>query len=98
MPHIPSRDKLLCSGILVNVSDRVREVLNLPSKLPKDLKGEFIVDGRRVVIYPSSQTPTHRSGRGTNRIYITNNEGRLVPAGRLKQAVCNKGKKGSRKS
>jgi hypothetical protein len=83
---IPRRDADLCKGWWsdVAVTRRIRKVLGVTETMPKNFGGEFNVDGRYVVVFRSGRTPKG----GLLRTYIEANDGRLVPAGRLTQAVC----------
>jgi hypothetical protein len=85
---IPKRDTELCSGgpftFPINITSRVRRVLGLGTgtTLPANFATETVIDGRRVIIKKS--TP----GSSIHRMFIETNDGRMVPTGRLRQAVC----------
>lgn len=55
------------------------------TKVPKDMHGEFNIDGWKVVV--------KRAGKdargGKPRIFVRHN-GDLIPAGRVRQALCSK--------
>jgi hypothetical protein len=84
---IPKSDVEFCTKRgRYDVTARVRRVIGLgpfATTLPKDLSLETVVDGRRVVIKKSGKT-----GEKKHRMFIETNSGKLVPTGRLHQAVC----------
>jgi hypothetical protein len=66
---------------------RVRAALKLTTTMPKDFHGKFTVDGHKVVIFKSGETPgKHRQGRksSAHRIYFDLG-GALIPVGRIGQ-------------
>jgi len=70
-----------------DANQRVYEALGLDYKsktIPKSLHGTFKVDGWRVVV---KRSEPRKSGTGKHRVFIES-EGRLVPLGRVRQALC----------
>lgn len=84
---LPRTDAEICTGWGdLDITRRVRRVLGFDvhgPKMPKDFHGQFDVDGRRVVVYRSGEAP-----KRLLRMYMETDEGRLVPVGRVHQAVC----------
>lgn len=87
------------------VTDRIREALGVKgSKLPRDMHGEYRIDGWNVVVKRGApKTPGLKTWDGKqryvhsakHRIFVRH-EGRLIPVGRVYQALCVPYKKGSR--
>jgi hypothetical protein len=69
-----------------NPVDLIREKLGIKgTKIPATMHGEWNIDGWKVVIKRSP--PKGRRKSSKHRIYIRHN-GDLIPAGRVRQALC----------
>ena len=84
MPKLPSSP---CQWKGTNPMQRIYAALGVDPKsrvVPKTLHGEWTVDGWRVVVKRSAPKSYHS---GKPRIFVRH-DGRLVPAGRVRQALC----------
>lgn len=73
-----------------NPVDVIRQKLGIKgTKIPADFHGEFRIDGWDVVVKRSPKTPekSRRWKSSKHRIYVRHN-GELIPAGRVRQALC----------
>jgi len=67
--------------------DRIREALGIKgTKIPQSMHGEFKIDGWNVVVKRGAAKPA-RGRTAKHRIYVRYN-GDLIPAGRVRQALC----------
>ena len=67
---------------------RVRARLGVTDTMPRNFQGTFNLDGHKVVVFPSGGTPMlTRKRRFFHRVFFDVN-GRLVPVGRVQQALC----------
>ena len=84
---IPKRDADLCKQRAISGNHptyRIREALGIRGdKIPKNMSGTYYVDGRKVRVYRSGESPS-----GFHRIFIETNKGRMIPVGRLRQHLC----------
>ncbi len=80
-----------------NATQRVREALGIKgTKIPRDMHGEFRVDGWNVVVKRGpAQRSRGKDWRGKERFYNSSKhrifvrvDGRLIPVGRVHQALC----------
>lgn len=69
-----------------NPVDVIRERLGIKgTKIPPNMHGEWNIDGWQVVVKRSPPKGRYKSSK--HRIYVRHN-GELVPAGRVRQALC----------
>jgi hypothetical protein len=67
-------------------TSRIRQALGFKnSKIPADFHGTFKIDGWKVVIKRGTKGAQRKTA--AHRIFIDNG-GRLIPAGRVNQALC----------
>ena len=95
----------------VDPTRRVRKVIGISgTKIPKDFRGKFKVDGHTVVVFPSLPGPKPRhkkSGKktltiqgrkyGAHRVFFLLKSGRLIPTGRVHQ-YCIEKRRSARKA
>lgn len=72
-----------------NPVDVIRQKLGIKgTKIPANFHGEFRIDGWNVVVKRSPPGGgTRRTKSSKHRIYVRHN-GELIPAGRVRQALC----------
>lgn len=57
--------------------------------LPRTLKGRFNIDGWTIIVKPGWSPPLAAQGKSSKpRLFVEVEKGRLVPAGRVAQALC----------
>lgn len=91
------------TGKYGNATTRVREALGIKgTKLPRDMHGEFRIDGWQVVVKRGPAKRSAGSWRGRERFaksakhrIFVRVDGRLIPVGRVYQALCPLHTKGS---
>jgi hypothetical protein len=97
--------------VYVDPTQRVRKVIGIGgTKMPKDFRGKFKVDGHTVVVFPSLPGPKPRNrksgkktltiqGRkyGAHRMFFLLKNGRLIPTGRVHQ-YCIEKRRSARKA
>ncbi len=71
-----------------NLLDRVRARLGVTSTMSRNFQGTFNLDGHKVVVFPSRGTPALTRKRLYFHRVFFNVDGRLVPVGRVQQALC----------
>ena len=80
MTRLPSSP---CKWSWHSTTDLYRALGVKGTKIPKGMHGEWNIDGWRVVVKRSG--PEARGGKP--RVFVKHN-GKLVPAGRVRQALC----------
>jgi len=84
-----------------DVTRRVRKVLGISDRMPKNFKGKFKVDGHTVVVFPSVGGDKKPGGGGKrlkvqgrkyalHRMFFLLTGGRLIPTGRVRQFCIEK--------
>lgn len=69
-----------------NPVDLIRERLGVKgTKIPATMHGEWTIDGWRIVVKRSPPKGRYKSSK--HRIFVRHN-GQLIPAGRVRQALC----------
>jgi hypothetical protein len=72
-----------------SVTYRVYDVLGIPGNtIPRGMQGRFNVDGHTVVVKAAGPRRHRRSGFSHRMFFDVN--GRLIPVGRVHQALCKK--------
>lgn len=75
-----------CAWSYATGTSRIRQALGFSStKMPATFHGTFKVDGWKVVVKRGKKGAAQKTA--THRIFVDHG-GRLVPAGRVKQALC----------
>lgn len=69
-----------------NPVDVIREKLGIKgTKMPRDMHGTYRIDGWDIVVTRGARAGSRKSSK--HRIFVRHN-GRLIPAGRVRQALC----------